>query len=468
MSLCGQKLAYTCTLTSRSEASLNGRKTVFLTFVFRGLSAVLTFATSVITARYLLYPGDRGDFQRSTTYATSGQRFAGGYSNYFSRSLPRRPEEGTQIVQMGNFVMFLFSILVWIVAGLIIWFGHPSTILLFSLIGMPLTFLFGYGSRLLNALNAIQELNIANILQAVAFLVIYLGYILFHRHAGEHTRLLWTYQIWILSWAISVVATLVAVYRHMNWGESLKWKWHSKEWRAFLGFGTWSSLALLSGYVNLRIDFWMIGWVLPYDDATRRMISVYGIAVSAAEILITLSQSISTVVFRRMSASSGDEAGLVTENASRQTLITSIITALGLAILMPVLVLMYGVHKYGGSVGPFYILLPGLVLKTVSTLISQYFTNSKGKPVTLLIVNILMIALNALICLILIPLLGMYGASISSTIAYTAELLTYVFWYARTSGRKGRDLLYIRKDDLRPYAEMTLSVLRRAKRLRRG
>ncbi|MFB5191750.1 polysaccharide biosynthesis C-terminal domain-containing protein [Alicyclobacillus fastidiosus] len=443
---------------------MNGRKTLFLTFLFRGLSAILTFATSAITARYLIFTGDRGDFQTSTTYATSGQRFAGGYSNYFSMSLPRRPDEGTQIVQMGNFMMFLFSIVVWLIAGAVIWFGHPSTIVMFSLIGMPLTFLFGYASRLLNALHAIFELNIANVLQAVSFLVIYVVFILFNRHLGEHHRLLWTYRIWLASWALAVMATMFAVYRHLNWGESLKWKWHRSEWKQFVNFGTWSSLALLLGYVNLRTDFWMIGWVLPYDDATRRMVSVYGIAVSAAEILITLSQSIGTVVFRKMSASSGDEAGMVTESASRQTLITSFVTACGLAVAMPLLVVVYGVHKYGGAVGPFYVLLPGLILKTVSTLISQYFTNSKGKPVTLVVISIFMIAFNAAVCAVLIPRFGMYGASISSTAAYFVELATYIYWYSRISGRSGRNLWLVQKGDFRPYIEMASGLVKRVKR----
>lgn len=446
-----------------SEPYLSNRKTIFYTFVYRGLSAVLTWVNSVITARYLIHPGDRGDFQTTTTYATSGQRFSGGYSNYFSRSLPRRPQDAVQIVQMGNFVMFLLSILVWLIALAVLWFGHPSTLVMFSLVGMPLTFLFGYASRLLNALDNIKALNRANVSQAVAFLLIYLAFIAFNTHLGEHQRLMWTYKIWLLSWIICVAMTLFAVYRQLGWGHHLKWKWQKTEWRSFLGFGTWSSLALLSGYVNLRIDFWMLGWLTRKLPHGRDVVSIYGVAVTAAEILMTLSQSISTVVFRRMSASDGQDAGIVTESASRQTLITSIIVAAGLAILMPFLVLVYGRNKYGGSVGPFYILLPGLVLKTVSTLISQYFTNSKGKPFTLLIVNLLMISFNALICYFIIPRLSMYGASISSTIAYFTELSVYVFWYHRTSGRRGIDLWRLKKGDLLPYLSVVQAGLRKLK-----
>lgn len=436
---------------------MNQRKVTFYSFIYRGLSAVLTFVNSVIVARYLTDKGDRGDYQLSATYATSGQRFSGGFANYFSRSLPRRPEDRVQIVQMGNFIMFLFSIVVWIVAACIGWFGHPSEIVMFALVGMPFTFLFGYASRLLNALGEISWLNRANISQAVVFLCVYLGFIAFNRHLTATDRLIWTYRIWLTSWFIAVATTLFVLYHKLRFGETLKWKWSKHEWRGFLSFGTWSSLALLSGYVNYRIDFWMLGW-LTGDDA---LLSTYGIAITAAEILNTLTQSISSVVFHRVSAASANEAGEITEHATRQTLITSAGLACVLAALMPLLIILYGKAKYGAAVGPFYILLPGLILKAATIVIAQYFTNSRGKPLTLLWVNIIVICCNALICVFMIPLLGMYGAGISSTLAYLLELATYVFWYNRVSGRRGRDLIRLRTSDLRPYLEVGEIVRRR-------
>lgn len=435
---------------------LNQRRITFYSFIYRGFSAILTFVNGAITARYLP-PADRGDYQTMVTYASSGQSFSGGMSNYFAWSIPKRKEDRTQIVQMGNFVMFLFSIIVWLFVALLALFGNPSQVVLFALVGAPLTFLFGYSSRLLNALGEISWLNRANIAQAISFLVIYLIFIGLNHHLGTSVRLDWTFRIWLLTWLISVVTTLSVAYRKLGLGDTLKWKWSLTEWRGLRSFGSWSSLALLSGYVNYRIDFWMVRW-LTHD---KNLVAVYGIAVVAAEILNTLTQSISAVVFHQVTGAKSDDAGAITEIASKQTLISSSLLAVLLAALMPLLIDVYGRSNYALAMGPFYILLPGLILKATANVVGQYFNNSQGKPRTLLIVNTLVIAVNALICIFAIPMIGMYGAAISSTLAYLVELCLYVTWYHRVSGRNGRDLWRVSRPDWQPYFDILHSVRRR-------
>ncbi|WAH36392.1 polysaccharide biosynthesis C-terminal domain-containing protein [Alicyclobacillus dauci] len=443
---------------------MNQRRITIYSFIYRGLSAGLTFVNSAIAARYLPV-ALRGEYQTSVTYSSSGQSFSGGYSNYFSWSLPRRPEDTIRIVQMGNFVMFLLSIFVWLIAGCVAWFGHPSQIVLYALLTTPLSFLFGYGSRLLNSLGEISWLNRANIAQAVSFLVIYSAFAISHLHASGSTKLGWTFKIWLLSWAISVGMTLFVAYRKLGARDAIKWKWSNEEWRGLRSFGTWSSLALLSGYVNYRTDFWMVSimtMLMTHDRMySDSIVSIYGIAVTAAEILNTLTQSISTMVFHRVTAANSNDAGAITEVATRQTLVTSTGLAIALAAVVPALMVIYSWKKYGGAIGPFYILLPGLILKASANVISQYFTNSKGKPRTLLFVNMMVIAFNAILCFFLIPLLGMYGASIASSVAYLFEMSVYVYWYNRVSERKGRDLWVIRRSDLQPYMDVLRGVRRR-------
>ncbi|WP_067620346.1 lipopolysaccharide biosynthesis protein [Alicyclobacillus acidiphilus] len=435
--------------------TLNNRRLTLYSFVYRGLSSGLAFINSVMAARYLP-KADRGDFQLSTTIATLGQSFSGGYTNYFSYALPRRPEDRELIVQMGNFVMYIFSILVWLASFAVAYWLHPSIVVMYALIGMPLTFLFGYGSKLLNSLGQISWLNRANMAQASVFLILYAAFIVAQPHAPNTERLLWTFRIWILSWAICVVMTLIVAYRALGTARVLKWRWSAAEWRGLRSYGTASSLAIVTGYVNYRTDYWML--LITRDP---NVISTYGVAVAAAEILNTLTQTISTMVFHRVTAATSDDAGQITEVASRQTLITSTFGGILLALVLPLLVLMYGWSKYGGSVGPFYVLLPGLVLKATANVIAQYFTNAKGKPLTLMWVNLMVIAVNALVCLFLIPLMGMYGASISSTLSYVFELWVYVYWYNRVSNRKGKDLWRLRRSDWATYTDLLGGLQRR-------
>ncbi|MCL6489180.1 MAG: polysaccharide biosynthesis protein [Alicyclobacillus mali] len=435
-----------------------GRKLTLYSFAYRGLSSFLTFANSAIAARYLP-TASRGEFQLSTTVATLGQSFSGGYTNYFSYALPRRPHDKAQIVQMGNFVMYLFSIAVWLCALAAIWIWHPPLSIAYAMVGIPFTFLFGYGSKLLNSLGEISWLNRVNIAQAVAFLALYLAFIASHWHMAPEPRLLWTFRIWLISWAVCVALTLAVTYQKLGFGETLKCRFHRTEWRGLYRYGTASSLAIVTGYVNYRTDFWMLALM---HSATT--LSIYGVAVAAAEILNTLTQTIATMVFHRVTAASVDDAGAITESASRQTLVTSTFAACALALGMPLIVLVYSWHKYGGSLGPFYVLLPGLVLKATANVIAQYFTNALGRPTALTWVNLAVIAANGLMCLGLIPLAGMYGASIASTLSYVLELALYITWYRRASGRDSKALWRVTRGDLAPYLDLVHKVRARLAR----
>jgi O-antigen/teichoic acid export membrane protein len=437
----------------------SNRKNTITSFLYKGFQSAIGFVISVLTARYLSNV-DRGDFQTATVNVTSGMTFVGGYTNYYAFAIAKRPEDRVNAVQMGNLFIFTLSILFWIVTLCLIFipnpFFHITAMWKWTLLVMPMTFIFGFGSRILNALHEIPWLNRVNILQPLVFLLIYLPLAVFAR-IPETERLLLTYVIWMSSYIVQIIVTMVIAYQLLKRTGVLKWRFSKVDWRGTVDYGSWSSIGQLVSYANYRIDFWMVRGFL-YNE-----LAIYGAAVAAAEVLNTLAQSISSVVFARMTGGNREDAIHITEIATRQTLISSTIAALGLYIVAPLFVVFYG-PRYAGLLSPFFILIPGLIIKGASNVIIQYATNSIGKPRISIWMNGISIVVNAICCIFLIPTMGMNGGALASTISYVAGFIVYIIWFGKVTGRSPHGLWRIRKSDFVPYFDLMHAVFRRLRR----
>ncbi len=435
---------------------MSNRSQTITSFLYKGFQSGLSFLASVLAARYLTET-DRGYFQAANVNVTTGMTFVGGYTNYYAFAIAKRPEDRVEIVQMGNLLIFSLSVLFWIVTLCLIfirnpWF-HIGGLWIWVLVCMPTTFIFGYGSRILNAIHEIPWLNRVNTAQPLLFVAIYLPFALFGKFP-EQQRLLWTYSIWLSSYILQVVVTMGVAYRLLGRKGVTKWRFSKLDWQGTLDYGSWSSVGNLVSYVNYRIDFWMVWAALP------KQLSVYGVAVASAEVLNTLATSISSVVFARMTGGSEEDAIHITEIATRQTLISSAIAAIGLYIVAPLLVISYG-KRYGGLLDPFFILLPGLVIKGASNVIIQYATNSLGRPKTAIWMNGVAILANFVSCVIFIPIIGMNGGALASTISYFVGFVVYIVWFGRVTNRSPHGLWRIRMADFKPYVQLIRSAIRR-------
>jgi len=426
--------------------------------MYRGFTSALQFVNSAIVARYV-GKSLRLDFQLANTYVQGGMTFVGGFTNYYSFAVPKRPNDTVRTVQMGNLLMFATSLLLW--TALIVWVSipswhrHLSSVWLWAILCMPLTILFGFGSRLLNAIDQISWLNRVNAAQPVIFLLIYIP-LTFVRHWSLSTRLEWTYILWVTSYALTVVVTMAVTYRLLRRKGVTRWRWSALDWRGTIAYGGWSSIAQIVNYFNYRVDFWLVSWYFTKADA-----SVYGIAVTAAEVLNTLTTAIASVAFARMTGNSRSDAILVTEVSTRQTLISSSIAALGMCVVFPVLIVIAYGRQYEGAILPFFILLPGLVFRASGNIVIQYATNALGRPQTSIWMNGISIVINAICCLLFFETTGILGGAIASTASYVLSFIVYVWWFGRATGVSPGGLWRIRHADWKPYMDVVRAVKRR-------
>lgn len=435
------------------------RKTTFFTFLYKGALSALTLVNSALVARYLNRT-DRGEYQYASTYVQTGMTYVGGFSNYYSFAIPKRSEDRETVIQMGNLLIYVLSLIVWLIGLALIAFPIPSLhvpqVVTWTLVVLPFNFIFGYGSRILQGLNEIAWLNRVNMAQPVMFLLLFLSLFLTRNHVAEPVRLTLTYTVWTLSFLFSVVFTMVLAYKMAHRPGVLQWRYSRRDWLGTIHYGGWSSIAQLVNQVNYRVDFWLVGYFVGINLA-----SVYGIAVTASEVLLNISGSIQSVVFTRMTGGSREDAIATTETSVRHTFISSVIVALGMYVVFPWLIPLAFSAKYLESIAPFLILLPGVIFRATGNILIQYATNSLGNPKISIWMNGASAAINAAFSVLLLPTLGMMGGAIASTLSYVLSYFIYVFWFARLNQVSPSGLLTIQRTDLLPYLTVSKQILQR-------
>ncbi|KPV45605.1 polysaccharide biosynthesis C-terminal domain-containing protein [Alicyclobacillus ferrooxydans] len=429
-----------------------------VTFIYKIVLSFVGFVNGALTARYM-NKADRLDFQFSGTISNTGMTYVGGYNGYYAYALSRRPGDLEDITQMGNLFVFVLSFVVWIIALVLkVTLGpHFESAWLWAFLVMPFTFMFGYGSRLLQGSNQMTWLNRVNLAQPLIFLIIYLP-LFFDRQLPQSMRLTLSYAGWTVSFAVAGIGSILISYKLFGKHRVRRWRYSKEEWLGMFHYGGWLSISNLVNIANYRMDFWLVKVFIP-----ARIASDYGIAVVASEVLLNISQSITQVVFTRMSGESRQDAIQITELSSRQTLVSTTIVAIAMYIFFPWLIVgAYG-HKYTGALLPFFILLPGLIIKAASNVVLQYYTNQLGSPKTTIVMNGLSAAINAVLCVIFLPMLGLVGGAIASTGSYVLSFIVYVYWFGKVNGMSGLGLVRIRREDIMAYINVARNLVRRGR-----
>lgn len=376
--------------------------------------------------------------------------------NYYAFALRKRPQETVAVVQAGNFLVYTVSALTWLAAALLfvvpLPVAHISRIWFFALLAMGFTFIYGYGSRILNAMDEQSWLNRMNLAQPLLFLLLYIPLWL-DRHLSEAAKLSWTYNLWIVSFAVAVGLTMIITYRHLRHAGILRWRVSLRELAGTLNYGGWSAAAQGTSNIARNVGYWCLA-------SNKDILSVYGIALVMAEVLNNLSGSIIQLVFARMTGGSREDAIAVTQSSTRQTLLSSSLAAAVMMVTFPwLLVLAFG-PKYYGAIVPFLILLPGYVLRAGGSVIMQYFTNSLGQPFRAVVMNVFYIGVNGLLIWALWHVCPpLVTVAVATTLSSLVSFITYVWWFRYSTGQPGHTVWLVRRSDFRPYLEVVRSLL---------
>jgi O-antigen/teichoic acid export membrane protein len=199
-------------------------------------------------------------------------------------------------------------------------------------------------------------------------------------------------------------------------------------WRQSLGYGWKASLSNIISFINYRVDVYVVNLYL-----NPAALGVYALAVRIAEQLGQLSGAVSAVLLPRVSELHADEnrQRAITPIAARWTLYLTGAMALGVLVIGRLVINILGAD-YSDSFSALVVLLPGIVSLALSRVLANDIA-ARGRPDLNIYTSLITIMVEVPSIFFLIQPFGVVGAAMASTMAYSAQAITSLVFYARLS-----------------------------------
>lgn len=194
-------------------------------------------------------------------------------------------------------------------------------------------------------------------------------------------------------------------------------------------------VGMVALFMLRRVDVFILNaWV------DREQVGLYVVAVVVAELMFLPGESIAQVTLSRQVAGDLDQAADYTARVVRLNTIVGVCAAVALAILSPVIFRFGFGPTYSGSLPLLLWLLPGVVaiglIRPVTVILVRL-----DRPFVVSLVCIGALAVDVALNLMLIPRVGVAGASIASSIAYIGQAAAYTVWLLHRTSLRPADLV---------------------------
>jgi len=198
----------------------------------------------------------------------------------------------------------------------------------------------------------------------------------------------------------------------------------------YLAFGMKSLASNVLTFLNYRADLLLVNlFLLPMAAG------IYVVAVQIAEKLWLLSQAVAIVALPRMARVQSDaRAGnAMTVQACQWTTVLTMLAACAITGAAPWLVpLLFG-SNYADAAAPLIWMMPGIVALAGGRILANAIT-AAGKPHLNAITAVATLVVNVVLNVVLIPVLGLRGAALATTLAYLCDTAIKSVMYGSISG----------------------------------
>jgi O-antigen/teichoic acid export membrane protein len=432
------------------------KKTVSVFATQLALFAV-AFLTSIIIARTL---GPEGKGQLALLYTFLGVLglltnlgLTSATTYYVSRNRDAYGRvAGTSL--MLQFLLAIGAIVVVALAlplieGLILKGGVPPLLVLLSLFFSLFAVVIGTASAIFLGLYRVDKFNYLRMVPGVAHLI-FLSILLGLGRLNVTTA--------VISSGVAAICTAVMAVSWLRQIGTLPRPGLAQPWpRRLLSYGLRGWIGSVSQQFNYRLDVFFVNYFVGVAGLGQ-----YSLAVTLAESLWYIPDSVATVLFPRTAADQ-QAAFSFTPMVSRNTAFITTMAALVMAVIIyPFLILIYGV-RFGPSVAPFLVLLPGVICLSVGKVLSNDMAGH-GKPQYGAWSATIALIVTVLFDILLIPRMGITGAALASTLSYSMGTAVLVYTYVRLSGNSVASILFLRQSDLALYIALFRRLLARAHR----
>lgn len=437
-------------------------KNTFFTFTRQVLSILIGIISVVVIAR-ILGPEGQGQYTLLTLLVTMLFTFLNfGFHVSSTYYIGKGKMYDEQTIWKTNVVMIIILSVLSILLGMlsilflkdIFFTGVSATFLYIMLFSLPFYFLLNFTQSIFLGYQNFNVINIAAIFTQLLTLVLTLIFLL-----GFHMNVLGAVLAFILSHMISSIMLVIILLKKypLSWKKGTFNMTYVKE--AFT-YGIKIHISNLISFFNYRADTLLIAYFL-----TPAAVGIYNVAVNIAERLWIVSQSVSNVLFPKISSMDNEEEkDFLTTMLTRNVLVISIVGSIVLVLLCDFLIWLLFGKEYADASLPLKILMPGIVFLSVDRLLSQDLAG-RGKPEMSMYTSITTIVLNIILNIMLIPTYGLAGAAFATSFSYSTAFFIKVIIFHRLTNQPFASILILNRRDLLLYKKLWIKIVNRRRNM---
>lgn len=234
-----------------------------------------------------------------------------------------------------------------------------------------------------------------------------------------------------ISYSITLIFSLIWIIKIWNTGVPKNLYDTTK---ACYSYGFRAQLSNLVHFLNYRLTYYFLDY---FTDIA--CVGIFSLAVSIAESVWLISQSIATVQMMRVARSERlEETIRPTIGFAWMSLGLSALAILSLLLLPHQFFTAIFSDNFSESLTVLYVLLPGILAQSFSTQLAHYFAG-RGMYGINLGGSLLGVGINILLGILLIPTMGIQGAALTAASAYILILLWQIILFCKISGAGWKD-----------------------------
>lgn len=202
-----------------------------------------------------------------------------------------------------------------------------------------------------------------------------------------------------------------------------------------MSFGLRSHLSNVITFLHYRLALYLVSFMLG-AAAT----GIYALALQLAELLWLFSGAASSIVYPESAANSHSPEALEAMVKRIATLVVQVtlVGALLAAVLSPFAIPLAFGKAFKASVAPFIILLPGIVAWSYMSIFANALAGMGYQKVNIH-GALLCLVINVICAMVAIPALGISGAALASTVAFSITALYTLAMYRKIMDTKRAD-----------------------------
>jgi O-antigen/teichoic acid export membrane protein len=311
----------------------------------------------------------------------------------------------------------------------------PLWLYLLTFATLPFGLLSDYWGAILRGMNRIHLLNILEISIKVGMLLL-LCAALFIFHAGV------TGAVWanFLGYLLGVVLLLVFLLRA---GILAAPTLDFPLWKKSAGFAIPAHAGTIAAYLNYRVDEILVASMLPVAQ-----LGFYSIAVGMVERIWIVPGAVATALLPHLT-NSRERDPKTAAIIARHVMLWVGAGCLLLFVAAGWIVRFLYTNEFAPAVAPLRWLLPGIFTLSIGKVLVAELL-AQEKPRYTIYASTLAAIANVLANVLLIPRMGISGASLASSISYTLLSAVLIWYYLRETGVGWTELIP-RPQDIRVY-----------------